>query len=197
MNCFQNVKYGVNCREAAERYGIAVDRYGKALCPFHNDRHPSLYVADDHYHCFGCGEHGDVIDFAANFFALPLYEAAQRLAADFGIDTDRPPAKEIPEKRRQQTEAQQLMENERLCFSVLSDYARVLRRWKARYAPQSPAEAPDKRFVEACHKLDQTECYLDILCAGDSYERAEVVSYLLTDGRLDKLKEKINGRDAA
>ena len=197
MNLFQNVKYGVNCREAAERYGIAVDRYGKALCPFHNDRHPSLYVADDHYHCFGCGEHGDVIDFAANFFALPLYEAAQRLAADFGIDTDRPPAKEIPEKRRQQTEAQQLMENERLCFSVLSDYARVLRRWKARYAPQSPAEAPDKRFVEACHKLDQTECYLDILCAGDSYERAEVVSYLLTDGRLDKLKEKINGRDAA
>lgn len=197
MNLFQNVKYGVNCREAAERYGIAVDRYGKALCPFHNDRHPSLYVADDHYHCFGCGEHGDVIDFAANFFALPLYEAALRLAADFGIDTDRPPAKEIPEKRRQQTEAQQLMENERLCFSVLSDYARVLRRWKARYAPQSPAEAPDKRFVEACHKLDQTECYLDILCAGDSYERAEVVSYLLTDGRLDKLKEKINGRDAA
>ena len=65
------------------------------------------------------------------------------------------------------------------------------------YAPQSPAEAPDKRFVEACHKLDQTEYYLDILCAGDSYERAEVVSYLLTDGRLDKLKEKINGRDAA
>ena len=32
---------------------------------------------------------------------------------------------------------------------------------------------------------------------GDSYERAEVVNYLLVDGRLDKLKEKINGRDAA
>ena len=88
-------------------------------------------------------------------------------------------------------------QNERLCFSILSDYARVLRRWKAWYAPQSPAEALDKRFVEACHKLDEAEYYLDILCAGDSYERAEVVSYLLTDGRLDKLKEKINGRDAA
>ena len=52
-------------------------------------------------------------------------------------------------------------------------------------------------FVEACHKLDETEYYLDILCAGDSHERAEVVSHLLADGRLDKLKEKINGRDAA
>ena len=55
MNCFQNVKYGVSCREAAERYGVEVNYHGMALCPFHNDRHPSLYVADDHYHCFGCG----------------------------------------------------------------------------------------------------------------------------------------------
>ena len=166
MNLFQNVKHGVSCREAAERYGIEVNRYGKALCPFHNDRHPSLYVTDDHYYCFACGAHGDVIDFAANLFELPLYGAAQRLAADFGIDTDRPPTKEILEKRRQRTESQQLMENERLCFSVLSDYAHVLRDWKVRYAPQSPDEPVPARFVEACHKLDETEYYLDILCAG-------------------------------
>ena len=38
-----------------------------------------------------------MIGFAANFFGLPIYEAAQRLAADFGIDTDRPPTKEILE----------------------------------------------------------------------------------------------------
>ena len=197
MNLFQNVKYGVNCREAAERYGGSINRQGKALCPFHNDRHPSLYVADDHFYCFACGAHGDVIDFAANFFDLPLYEAAQRLAADFGVDANQPPTKEVLEKRRQKAEAQQLMENERLCVSVLSDYARVLRSWKMQYAPQSPAEAPDERFEEACHKLDEAEYYLDILAFGDSYERAEVVNYLLVDGRLDKLKEKINGRDAA
>ena len=197
MNLFQNVKYGVNCREAAERYGVSINRQGKALCPFHNDRHPSLYVADDHFYCFACGAHGDVIDFAANFFDLPLYEAAQRLAADFGVDANQPPTKEVLEKRRQKAEAQQLMENERLCVSVLSDYARVLRSWKMQYALQSPAEAPDERFEEACHKLDEAEYYLDMLAFGDSYERAEVVNYLLVDGRLDKLKEKINGRDAA
>lgn len=193
MNLFQNVKYGVNCREAAERYGVSINRQGKALCPFHNDRHPSLYVADDHFYCFACGAHGDVIDFAANFFDLPLYEAAQRLAADFGVDANQPPTKEVLEKRRQKAEAQQLMENERLCVSVLSDYARVLRSWKMQYAPQSPAEAPDERFEEACHKLDEAEYYLDILAFGDSYERAEVVNYLLVDGRLDKLKEKSMG----
>ena len=197
MNLFQNVKYGVNCREAAERYGVSVNRQGKALCPFHNDRHPSLYAADDHYHCFACGEHGDVIDFAAKLFGLPLYEAAQRLAADFHLTPDKPPSAAALHAKRIRTEAQQLRENERLCFSVLSDYARVLRSWKVQYAPQSPDEPVHARFMEACHKLDEAEYYLDILASGDSHERAEVVSSLLADGRLDKLKEKINGRDAA
>jgi len=191
MNLFEIVKYGVSCREAAERYGVEVNRYGMALCPFHNDRHPSLYVADDHYYCFACGEHGDVIDFAAKLFALPLYEAAQKLAADFHLTPDKPSSAAALHAKRIRTEAQQLRENERLCFSVLSDYARVLRDWKVQYAPQSPAEAPDARFIEACHELDRTEYYLDILCAGDSYERAEVVSYLFADGKLDRLRQRL------
>ena len=197
MNLFEIVKYGVSCRDAAERYGVEVNRYSMALCPFHNDRHPSLYVADDHYHCFACGEHGDVIDFVSKLFHLSLYDAAQKLAADFHLTPDKPPSVAALHAKRIQTEAQQLRETEQLCFSVLSDYAHVLRDWKVQYAPQSPAEAPDERFVEACHKLDEAEYYLDILASGDSHERAEVVSSLLADGRLDKLKEKINGRDAA
>ena len=52
MNLFETVKTAVNAREAAQLYGVAVNRCGMALCPFHNDHHPSLLVADDHYHCF-------------------------------------------------------------------------------------------------------------------------------------------------
>ena len=73
MRIFEIVKENVNLREAAELYGIDVNRYGKALCPFHNDRNPSLYVADDHYYCFACGEHGDVIDFVGKLFQLSPY----------------------------------------------------------------------------------------------------------------------------
>lgn len=92
---------------------------------------------------------------------------------------------------QEEAEAQQLRENERLCFSVLSDYARVLRDWKVSCAPQSSAEAPNERFVEACHKLDQTEYYLDILCTGDSYERAEVIQQQMADGKLDRLRQRL------
>ena len=182
MRIFEIIKENVNLREAAERYGVEVNHYGMALCPFHNDRHPSLYVADDHYHCFACGEHGDVIDFVSKLFHLSLYDAAQKLAADFQLTPDKPPSAAALHAKRVQTEAQQLRENERLCFSVLSDYARVLRDWKVRYAPQSPDEPVHARFVEACHKLDQTEYHLDILCAGDSPERAEVIHQQMVDG---------------
>ena len=122
MRIFEIVKENVNLREAAELYGIDVNRYGKALCPFHNDRNPSLYVADDHYYCFACGEHGDVIDFAGRLFQLSLYDAARKLMADFHLSPDKPPSAAALHAKRIRTEAQQLMENERLCFSVLSDY---------------------------------------------------------------------------
>ena len=132
MRIFEIIKENVNLREAAELYGIDVNRYGKALCPFHNDRHPSLYVADDHYYCFACGEHGDVIDFVGRLFQLSPYNAARKLMADFHLSPDKPPSAAALHAKRIRTEAQQLMENERLCFSVLSDYARVLRDWTRR-----------------------------------------------------------------
>ena len=191
MNLFQNVKYGVSCREAAERYGVSVNRQGKALCPFHNDRHPSLYVADDHYYCFACGEHGDVIDFVSRLFQLSPYDAARKLMADFHLSPDKPPSAAALHAKRIRTEAQQLMENERLCFSVLSDYARVLQDWKVRYAPRTQDEPLHERFIEACRNLDQTEYYLDILCAWNSHERAEVVQQQMADGKLDSLRRRL------
>lgn len=45
MNLFEVVKASINAQEAAQAYGIDVNRHGMALCPFHNDRHPSLYVS--------------------------------------------------------------------------------------------------------------------------------------------------------
>ena len=190
MRIFEIVKENVNLREAAELYGIDVNRYSKALCPFHNDRHPSLYVADNHYYCFTCGEHGDVIDFVGRLFQLSPYDAARKLAADFHLSPDKPPSAAALHAKRIRTEAQQLRENERLCFSILSDYAHVLRDWKVRYAPQSPAEAPDERFVEACHKLDEVD-YLDILTSGNSYERSEVIHQQMANGKLDRLRQRL------
>lgn len=191
MNLFEVVKASINTQEAAQTYGIDVNHHGMALCPFHNDRHPSLYVSDDHYHCFACGEHGDVIDLTAKLFDLRLYDVARKLASDFHLAPDKPLPESIRQKWKQKTKAQQLRENEQLCFSVLNEYRRLLLDWKKRYAPQAPEDSLDKRFVEACHRLPWVEYQLDILLQGDSYERSEVVSELTADGYIRKLQARL------
>ena len=132
-----------------------------------------------------------MIDFVGRLFQLSPYDAARKLMADFHLSPDKPPSAAALHAKRIRTEAQQLMENERLCFSALSDYAHVLRDWKVRYAPQSPDEPVHARFTEACRNLDQTEYYLDILCAGDSHERAVAVQQQMTDGELDRLQRRL------
>lgn len=191
MNVFETVKTSISTREAAARYGVEVNRHGKALCPFHNDRHPSLFVDDDHYHCYACGEHGDVIDLTAKLFGLKLYEAAQKLAYDFGITQDKPPTKAMQEKQNRKSEAQRLRENEKLCFSALMEYYRLLQEWMVLYAPKTPEDKLDDRFVQACHNLFYVEYLVDTLISGVSYERNEVIEMLMTDGKLKKLQEHL------
>ena len=185
MNLFSDVKASINTWEAARQYGLEINRYGKALCPFHNDRHPSLYVADDHYYCYACGEHGDVIDLTARLFDLSLYEAAKKLAYDFGISQDKP----RQDIRRKKNEAQQLKENEQLCFSRLTEYQRRLQEWKVRYAPISPEDTPDSRYQKACQRLDYVEHLLDVLTFGTSDERNEVIQMLMTDNEWKEQRE--------
>ena len=195
MNVFGAVKTSNNTREAAARYGVEVNRHGKALCPFHNDRHPSLFVDDDHYHCFACGEHGDVIDFTSKLYGLSLYDAAKKLAYDFGITQDKPPNKAMQEKQNRKSEAQRLRENEKLCFSALMEYYKLLQKWMVLYATRAPEDTLHDRFVQACHQLDYVEYLVDLLIMGDSHERTEVIDRMMTDGRLKKLQtylEKVN-----
>ena len=188
MNVFGTVKASINTREAAERYGVEVNRHGKALCPFHNDRHPSLFVDNDHYYCYACGEHGDVIDFTAKLYGLPMLDAAKKLAYDFGITQDKPPDKAMREKLNKKSEAQRLRENEKLCFSAFMEYYKLLQEWKRLYVPRSPEDTQDDRFVEACHNLDYVEYLVDTLIGGDSYERTEVIDMMMTDSKLKKLQ---------
>lgn len=185
--------------EVAEYYGVEVKR-GKALCPFHGDRHPSMLVADDHYHCFACGEHGDVIDFTAKFHGLSLYDAAKKLAYDIGITQDKPPDKAVQEKMNRKSEAQRLRENEKLCLSALLEYMKLLQEWKRLYAPRTPEEKWDPHFIEACDRLDYVEYLVDTLIGGDSYERTEVIEMVMTDGKLQKLQmylEKVKKEEKA
>ena len=159
-NVFEAVKLSVSTREAAEFYGIKVSRTGMACCPFHDDKNPSMKV-DQRFHCFGCGEDGDVIDFTAKLFDLSSKEAAEKLAQDFGLiyDSQAPPRRRYV---RQKTEAQKFREDRQSCYRVLSDYYYLLKKWEADRSPRTPEEEPHPRFVEAIQKKSYVEYLLDL-----------------------------------
>ena len=159
-NVFEAVKQSVSTREAAEFYGIKVRRNGMACCPFHDDKNPSMKV-DQRFHCFGCGEDGDVIDFTAKLFDLSPKEAAEKLAQDFGLiyDSQAPPRRRYV---RQKNEAQKFREDRQRCYRVLSDYYYLLKKWEADRSPRTPEEEPHPRFVEAIQKRTYVEYLLDL-----------------------------------
>src|ERR1700722_16717514 len=72
----------------------------KGCCPFHGEKSPSFYVYDDHYHCFGCGAHGDAISFVMQSQAVGFMEAVGQLAAEAGLEVPKPSPEAAEAERR-------------------------------------------------------------------------------------------------
>ena len=187
MTFYETIKAAISVKQAAEHYGLKVNRNGMACCPFHNDRHPSLKLNEDYFFCFGCGAKGDVIDLVARLFGLTNLQAAQQLASDFGLNQKPPAAADMDKPKRPYI--RQFREDEMLCFRVLTDYLHLLEDWKVRYAPKTPEDTLDDRFVEAC----QMHCYIeymsDVLTVGDLEERVALVDKLMQDDKIAFLQE--------
>lgn len=186
MNLFEQVKRCVTTRQAAESYGLRVSRNGMCRCIFHDDRTPSMKV-DARYYCFGCGATGDVIDFVGKLFDMPPYEAARKLAADFGISTDcRAPAAQkspcLPKEKY--TLSKKLCDEEAETIRVLNEYHWLLKDWRERYAPATPEDELHDCFVESLQMDAYIEHLLDVLLLGGLEERHIAV---------ERLKPEIEG----
>ncbi len=88
---------------------MAIKKHGReyhGLCPFHNEKTPSFTVNDDKsfFHCFGCGAHGDAIEFVRRFERLTYPEAVELLAREAGIEIAPP----TPEESRKVAQAKSL-----------------------------------------------------------------------------------------
>ena len=175
MNVFEAVKPNLSTRQAAEMYGIKVNRNGMAVCPFHNDKNPSMKV-DKRFHCFACQADGDVIDFVSRLCGLPCKEAAMKLADDFGISYDSRHKPTVKPKIREPTAEQRYQKEEAHTYRVLSDYFHLLRRWETQHAPQTPDDEWHPLFVEALQKASYIEYLLDTLIDGSLEERQALVA---------------------
>ena len=169
---FEAVKQSITVREAAQMYGIEVNRSGMACCPFHDDKNPSMKLNEEYFYCFGCGATGDVIDFTARLYNLSPKEAAEKLAQDFGLayDSQAPPRRRYV---RQKTEAQKFKEDREHSWRVLADYYHLLQKWETDYSPKTPEENPHPRFMEAVQRKDYVGYLLDFFLE-DSLEEQKL-----------------------
>ena len=200
MNLFQTVKAAVTVKQAAALYGLPVTPNGMVCCPFHEDHTPSMKLNDACYYCFGCGATGDVIDLTARIFDLSSLQAARKLVQDFDLSPDKPPsgAVALPKPPIAPSNAQQ--EDIAYCLRVLHDYHGTLTKWRTEFAPRSPEEALDERFVEALHMLDVVDDLMDRLAFGPASQKATAAKRLL-DGqllpRMETRPDTIKAKEAA
>ncbi len=113
----------------------------KGLCPFHNEKSPSFNVhpAKQIYHCFGCGEGGDVFTFVQKLSKVGFGEALKVLADRAGIP--------LPEESRDtdQREADEARRKELEELGRLLDLAAV---WFRRHLEESDDGAPARAYAE-------------------------------------------------
>ena len=186
MTIYKRIKDTVTALDAAQMYGLNVRSNGMTNCPFHEDHNPSLKL-DRHFYCFGCHAHGDVIDFVSRLFGISRYDAAQKIAADFGIYTP-PPSHPNPIKDN----AEQYRPSAPFCIFLLRDYLHLLWIWRVRYEPTTVTEAPDDRFVEACKNIPIVQNLLDELRDNDPVFQNHALSVLRENGNWKKLQDYVN-----
>ena len=187
MTIFDDIKDLVDVPTAARSYGVEVHRGNVALCPFHRERHPSCKLYADHYYCFGCQAHGDVIKLVQELFGLSAIEAAKQINSDFGLglDLDKPPDMEKVNRRRREI-AERKAEKARVehMYDVLLMYFTLLDKYRMLYVPTSPDEETDKRFVYALQNIGYAEYLLE------TFNRTDVVGQQEIKMEVDRIERE-------
>ena len=145
MTNYSVLRHAAPLGEAAERYGTV--RRGFMRCPFHEDRVPSLKLYDAHFHCFGCGAHGDVVALPAGLLGCSKAEAARRLAADFGSGA--------------------------ALSRGLAACKRELERCRRALAPRTMGEELREEYAEACRLGEWAGYLLDVGAGGAETRHVE------------------------
>ncbi|ETZ05398.1 MULTISPECIES: DNA primase [Holospora] len=91
ISIYSQIRHRISIVDLVSGY-IKLQKKGNnwsALCPFHKEKSPSFVVQEvkGSYHCFGCGAHGDVIDFLKNIEGITTIEAIQKLAEQANIQS--------------------------------------------------------------------------------------------------------------
>lgn len=126
MTIVDDIKDRIDCADLIGR-DVELERSGnhfEARCVFHAEKTPSLHVYPSHYHCFGCGAHGDVFTYIQQRRGLDFKEALRELARLANVVLRDEPAL-AKERAEQQARSDLLTRAAELYHGLLTDEARA------------------------------------------------------------------------
>ena len=146
--------------EVAPFYGCDI-KNGFMCCPFHGEDTPSLkiYKNDRGWHCFGCGEGNDVIDFTKKLFGITFFEACIKLNKDFclGLPVGEQPSAEYEKKCKEfrAKQAEKKKKREQIQEKYWQEYDKFLNieKFVSFHKPQK-GEIPCANYFKALKELD-------------------------------------------
>ena len=169
FECTDIIKSQINMIDICRIYGFNIQRGNFICCPFHNEKTPSLKLYDGNrgFYCFGCGEHGSVIDFVMRYFGLDFQSAISKLNDDFrlglpiGKKIDRRTQLEMNKsaferKRKIEAEKKRREQIENAYWTAFDEWKRLDDN-KRNYAPKTPTEPLHPLFVEALKNIAGAE----------------------------------------
>ena len=169
FECTDDIKNRINMIDICKTYGFNIQRGNFICCPFHNEKTPSLKLYDGNrgFYCFGCGEHGSVIDFVMRYFNLDFPKAISKLNDDFklglpiGKKIDRRTQIEMNKatferKRKIESEKKRREQIENAYWEAFDEWKRLDDN-RRNYAPKSPTEPLHPLFVEALKNIAGAE----------------------------------------
>lgn len=125
----KDLKELVGIQECLEFYGVKIGKNRFAYCPFHNEKHPSLYIypKDNMFVCFSCGTRGDVVQFVQTYFGITFKEALNKIDKDFSLNLNKKTYKNEPEVEKTIKNVQNcLKEEKRKLYDEYCERLRVL-----------------------------------------------------------------------
>lgn len=173
QEAIQMVRDRVTMREMCQHLNLPINRSGFICCPFHaEDKNGSLKVYNDPargWHCFGCGEGGDVITFARKWYGTNFPETIERLACEFNIpiptrELTNAEKAEIEKHRREQERKRWVAQMER--EQIEASYWKALDAYEANCRiidEQDPAKigGMSDEFIQALTRRDELKYNLD------------------------------------
>lgn len=200
MNPFEEIKNRLSIKEVAGRYGIKILKNKKALCPFHQDSHPSLsFKNDKFFKCFVCESHGSAIDMVMHLFNLTPLEAARKIDKDFHLGLFN---QNLTKKQR--LEVKKKIQKEKECELVIEDFEGDIEKKEKWFVMvfrifnqtiKDKEIAPQKNqdrysiWELVIHNINRVENILDVLQRGSPDEKVE--SYEFIKDYQEKLNFKI------